>query len=133
MPSCIGIIDDDEQVRFAVRILLEVSGFDIDVFASAEDFLERARFDRYACVVVDFRLPGLSGLELLSTLKNQQISIPAIVSSGFMSEQDESDFAAAGAAAILHKPVEGKFLVETVRRIAANAKSPQRPSSDEAA
>ena len=60
----IGIVDDDESVRMAIRSLLRSLGFKVEIFGSAEDLLGSARLDDIACLIVDVRLPGMSGLDL---------------------------------------------------------------------
>ena len=128
----VGIIDDDDRVRFSVQVLLEVSGFEVETFASAEEFLACQDFSRFGCLIVDFRLPGLNGLELLRILKGQQVLTPAVVSSGFITESEEADFIAAGALEVLHKPVEPNQLVSTIKGIIARGKSLQCPPYSEA-
>ena len=61
----VGIIDDDDRVRLSFKLLLEVSGLEVETFASAEEFLGcQDCLSRFACLLVDFRLPGLNGLGL---------------------------------------------------------------------
>ena len=132
MQPHIGIIDDDDRVRFSVQVLLEVSGFDVETFASAEDFLACQVFSSFTCLIVDFRLPGLSGLDLLRRLRQQHVLTPAIVSSGFITESEEADFIAAGALEVLHKPVEAKLLVSTIKDIIARGENLQHPPYSEA-
>ena len=128
----VGIIDDDNRVRFSVQVLLEVSGFDVETFASAEEFLASQDFSRFGCLIVDFRLPGLNGLELLRILKRQQVLTPTVVSSGFITESEEADFIAAGASAVLHKPVEPNQLVGTIKDMLTLGGDLQAPPYSEA-
>lgn len=132
MQPLIGIIDDDSQVRFSVGVLLEVSGFEVETFGSAEEFLACQDFSRFACLIVDFRLPALSGLKLLRQLRDQHILIPAVVSSGYISESEEADFIAAGASKVLHKPVDARLLVSSISHIVACSGSRDDSSSREA-
>ncbi|MGZ0163608.1 MAG: response regulator transcription factor [Planctomycetales bacterium] len=132
MQPLIGIIDDDNDVRFSVSILFEVSGFDVEMFGSSEEFLACQDFSRFACLIVDFRLPGLSGLDLLRILREQRVLTPAIVSSGFITESEEADFIAAGALKVLHKTVEAKLLVSTVSDVVARSDNLQDPPYSEA-
>jgi two-component system, LuxR family, response regulator FixJ len=130
MQHRIGIIDDDEQVRFATRVLFEVSGFDVETFGSAEEFLACQDFSRFACLIVDFCLPDLNGLELLRELRERQVLTPAIVSSGYISESEEADFLAAGALEVLHKPVEAKLLVSTISNVVTRESLNDSPSRE---
>jgi len=133
MQPLIGIIDDDNEVRFSVGVLIEVSGFDVEMFGSAEEFLACENFSRFACLIVDFRLSGLSGLDLLRRLREQHVLTPAIVSSGFISESEEAEFIAAGALKVLHKPVDARLLVSTIRdTVARSSEHLQGPPYSEA-
>lgn len=132
MQHRIGIIDDDEQVRFATRVFFEVSGFDVETFGSAEEFLACQDFHRFACLIVDFRLPALNGLELLIRLREQQVLTPAIISSGYISESEEAEFIVAGALKVLHKPVDARLLVSTIRDTVARSEHLQGPPYSEA-
>ena len=97
----VGIIDDDDRVRFSVQMLLEISGFEVETFASAEEFLACQDFSRFACLIVDFRLPELSGLELLRILRRQQVLTPALISSGFISRSSASLFTPTGTTVLI--------------------------------
>ena len=62
--AVVFVVDDDVSVREALERLLRVVGFDVETFASAQDFLAHRRANLPSCLVLDVRLPGLSGLEL---------------------------------------------------------------------
>ena len=130
MQPLIGIIDDDNQVRFSVGVLLEVSGFEVETFGSAEEFLVGQDFSRFACLIVDFRLPALSGLELLRKLREQQVLTPAVISSGYISESEEAEFIAAGASKVLHKPVDARLLVSSISDTVARDSLDDSPSRE---
>ena len=116
----VGIIDDDDRVRLSMKLLLEVSGLEVETFASAEEFLGcQDCLSRFACLIVDFRLPGLNGVDLVRTLREQQVLIPTVISSGFSSESDDAEFVAAGVAAVLNKPVVPKQLVKIIKEVIA--------------
>src|SRR5437660_775014 len=74
----ISIVEDDPAVRQALGNLLESVGLRVEAFASAEEFLEFGRASNIACLILDIRLPGMSGLELQSRLLEQQASTPII-------------------------------------------------------
>jgi len=114
----VGIIDDDDRVRLSFKLLLEVSGLEVETFASAEEFLGcQDCLSRFACLLVDFRLPGLNGLGLVRTLREQQVFTPTVISSGFTSESDDAELFAHGVVAVLNKPVEPKQLVKTIKDV----------------
>jgi len=80
----IGVVDDDESVRMAVGSLLRSLGFKIELFGSAEDLLGSAQLDDIACLIVDVRLPGLSGLDLQRQLLAGKREFPMIFIRGVL-------------------------------------------------
>ena len=73
------IIDDDASLRRSLSNLLGSVGFDVETFVSAEAFLECAHRERAGCLVLDLRMPGMSGLDLLRHLAATGSPVPAIV------------------------------------------------------
>ena len=73
------VIDDDAAVRDSIALMLGLEGYRTAVFADAEAFLAAWRGDWAGCVVADVRLPGRSGVELQSTLRNRAISLPFVI------------------------------------------------------
>ncbi|HZT75513.1 MAG TPA: response regulator [Vicinamibacterales bacterium] len=80
------VIDDEEAVRAALGKLLRAIGVASEMFSSAQDFLERYNGDRGGCLLVDIRMPGMSGLDLLEELHRRDIHLPAIVMTGHTEE-----------------------------------------------
>ena len=74
----IAIVDDDAGIRKALARLLRASHFETHVFGSAEEFLDRAALERHDCLILDIRLPGISGLELSRRLEEQNMQLPTI-------------------------------------------------------
>ena len=74
----ISIVDDDESVRESVSSLVRSTGFGTRVFASAEEFLNSAHLRDTACLILDLRMPGMSGLELQRRLSDADYRIPII-------------------------------------------------------
>lgn len=113
------IVDDDSSVRDDLSLLLKREGFRPKCFSDATSFLEAVREALPACVVLDFNLPGRSGLELLADLSRLKLSPPVIVISG------QSDVAMAvaamksGAKDVLEKPFAAHVLIDRIRDIAA--------------
>jgi FixJ family two-component response regulator len=80
--SVIFLVDDDDSVRRALARLLRAAGYQVVAFASARDFLERADCQLAACLVLDIRMPGQSGLDLYESLVNDGYSIPTVFITG---------------------------------------------------
>ncbi|MBS1797418.1 MAG: response regulator [Acidobacteria bacterium] len=113
-PPLISVIDDDESMREALQSLLRSVGFRTTVFASAEDFLTSGRFSESDCLILDVRMPGMSGLELQQKLAAENRRIPTIFISAH-SETDEKKRALdAGAIDFLYKPFSEESLLDAV-------------------
>jgi len=72
------VVDDDPSVRRSIERVAQSIGFQVQTYRSAADFLQRARFAGPACLVLDVRLPGLSGLDLQRELTKSGIQLPII-------------------------------------------------------
>jgi two-component system response regulator FixJ len=109
------LIEDDADLRESLAALLEVSGFAPRSFATAEEFLGTAMNDRPACVVVDLRLPGMSGLDLQRKLNDEHPSLPVIVVTGHGDVATARTALRTGALDFLEKPVQPKELIDAVK------------------
>ena len=111
----IGVVDDDESVRVAVGSLLRSLGFKIEMFGSAEDLLGSARLDDIACLIVDVRLPAMSGLDLQRQLLAAKRELPMTFISAHDDPVAQRQALAAGALAFLRKPFSDKALIDAIR------------------
>lgn len=107
------IVDDDEAVRDSMRLLLESSGFVARDFASADLFLKTDSADM-GCLLLDLHMPGISGVELLRTIRSRGVTRPVIVISGRRDPMQDAEAWAAGASALLSKPFDDQQLLELV-------------------
>jgi FixJ family two-component response regulator len=114
--ALVAIVDDDESLRRSVRNLLMSVGFRVETFGSAEAFLQSDRRDRTGCLVVDLRMGGMSGFDLLASLADAGVRIPAIVLTAHGDDESRRRSLAAGAVAFLGKPFHGDALLDAVRR-----------------
>lgn len=111
----ISIVDDDESVREAIRSLLRSVGLCADVFASAEEFLNSEAVDGTACLILDVRMPGMSGLELQARLAAADCKIPLIFITAHASDTEARARALqAGAVDFLFKPFKEEVLLKHV-------------------
>src|SRR3979490_2864304 len=100
----VGVVDDDGSIRGALSSLLRSAGFKCVLFASAGAFLESGRLGETDCMVVDFRMPGLSGLDLQLKLREINCTIPVIVLAGPAEYQARARALAQGDVAFFGKP-----------------------------
>lgn len=78
-PLTVFVVDDDEDVRDALRLLLKLQGYETALFSNAEDFLRALHPGIAGCLITDIRMPGMSGLELQQELAQRCIALPVIV------------------------------------------------------
>lgn len=114
--DCVVIVDDDESVRRAIQGVLESVGFNASSFASAEEFLSSDAVDRAACLIVDLKMPGMSGVELQQRLVKQGRQIPIIFVSAYGEEKVRTRALSAGAIGFLDKPFNDETLIDIVMR-----------------
>ncbi len=113
----IAIVDDQAALREATENLLKSAGLKAVSFASAEDFLQAAPLDGAGCLILDVRLPGMSGLELQQRLAADGIHVPIV----FITAQEDGDgrmraqALRSGALAFLRKPFNDEDLLNAVR------------------
>jgi FixJ family two-component response regulator len=107
----IGIVDDDSSMREALQALVESLGHRAACFPSAEQFLATAEPNKLACLILDIRMPGLSGIELQALLRRRGDRLPIIFMSSYADDQTRARALNDGAFGFLGKPVdEGALL-----------------------
>jgi two-component system, LuxR family, response regulator FixJ len=111
----VAIVDDDQSLRRSLRNLLGSVGFRVAAFASAEEFLTSASGETIGCLVLDLRLDGMSGLDLLRHLADTGSRIPVVILTAHGDEHARQLALQAGALAFLRKPVHGDVLLDAVR------------------
>src|SRR6187401_2087309 len=81
-PPIIAVVDDDAAVRNSLKFSLDIDGFAIRTYASAEELLGSGDLDNFQCLVVDQDMPRMTGLELVTTLRAQGVKVPTLLISG---------------------------------------------------
>jgi len=109
------VIDDDSDVREGLRALLESVSLDCEVFASTSDFLQHRRPDTISCLVLDVRLPGLSGLDFQQELAREGIGIPIVFLTGHGDIPMTVRAIKGGAVGFLTKPAREQDLLDAIR------------------
>lgn len=107
----IVVVDDDQSVREALENLISSVGFEVKLFASAEEFLASDTILETDCAILDVRLPGISGPELQQRLAADGQSIPIIIITAQGDDKTQDEAVAAGAIAFLKKPVREDVLL----------------------
>jgi FixJ family two-component response regulator len=113
--SVVFVIDDDNAVRASLKSLFKSVGLNVEVFASADEFLKTERPDAASCLVLDVRLPGISGLEFQSELAKAGADVPIIFLTGHGDIPMGVQAMKAGAVEFLTKPCRDQDLLDSVR------------------
>jgi FixJ family two-component response regulator len=122
------IVDDDLSVRRALERLLRVAGYKVETFVSARDFLERGDCSRAACLVLDVRMPGQSGLELYEALVSGGYRIPAVFITGHADVSMAVLAMKTGAVDFLPKVFDDDTFLAAVRTAVAKGRPPTEAS-----
>jgi FixJ family two-component response regulator len=109
------VVDDDQSVRDSLRRLITSVGLRVEVFPSAQAFLSAPRPDVPGCLVLDVRLPGLSGLDLQRELAQSHATLPIIFLTGHGDIPMSVQAMKAGAVEFLTKPFRGQELLDAIR------------------
>lgn len=108
------VLDDDDAVRNSLKFTLEVEGFEVRDYSHAGELLSEGNLPLCCCLIVDYHMPAMNGLELVARLRDRRIPIPAIL---ITSQPNDNMRAQAGAAGvpIVEKPFVGGRLLDCIR------------------
>jgi FixJ family two-component response regulator len=110
------VVDDDYDVRTSLRFLLETEGFDVRTFRNGAALLGSPTRDRADCLVVDYKMADLDGLELATRLRRLEVKTPIILITGYPDQSIPAKASSAGVCQVLLKPnLEGN-LIDCVRQ-----------------
>ncbi|MDE2251783.1 MAG: response regulator transcription factor [Gammaproteobacteria bacterium] len=125
--ACVFIVDDDEAVRSSVRFLIRSVGLQAQVYPSAQEFLAVYDPRHPGCLLLDVRMPGMSGLELQQELNRRGATIPVVFISGHGDVPMAVEAMQQGAFDFLQKPFRDQDLLDRVQRaLARDAESRAR-------
>lgn len=110
------VVDDDQQVRDALQLLMESVGLAVEIHASARDYLDRFDPQRPGCLVLDVRMPGMSGLDLQEKLLAEPIHPPVVIITGHGDVPMAVRAVQAGAVDFVEKPFNDQALLDCVHR-----------------
>jgi len=112
--ATVFVVDDDASVRTGLGRLLRVAGHDTRLYGDASIFLTEACQTANACIVMDLRMPGLSGISLQAELASKGVSMPVIIVTADEDENTRHRAREAGAVAFFRKPVDGPALLDAI-------------------
>jgi two-component system response regulator FixJ len=126
MSQIVHIVDDDPVVCASIRLLIETEGIEARTYSSAAEFLSAIGPDDCGCVVADVRLPGMSGVDLLTHIAAQGLNFPVIVITGQADVPLAVHAMREGAVDFLEKPFREATLIAAVRKALQRSSSPEQ-------
>ena len=109
------VVDDDDAIRGSLEILLDAYGIDAIAFASPAEFFQASLDERPCCLVLDARLPGMSGLDMLRVMSREGRSLPCIMITGHGDKDLFADAASMGVRQCFRKPFDGAELIASIQ------------------
>jgi FixJ family two-component response regulator len=119
----VAIVDDEEPIRKALKRLLRSANLEAESFASGAAFLDSLAERRPDCLILDLHMPGMTGLHVLQRLRQSGVQLPTIIITAYDEPETRNHCLAAGAAAFLRKPLEGRILLDAVASAAKTKKN----------
>ncbi len=114
--STVFVIDDERSVRHALARLLRSAGHRVETFASAEEFLTREQYEGVGCLVLDLRMPGMTGAELFDRMSEKGLSLPVVFLTGHGDVSTSVRAMKKGAVDFLLKPADDEVLLQAIRQ-----------------
>ena len=114
--TTVFVVDDDEAVRTSLKLLLRSVGLPVETFTSAQEFLDRFDADRPGCLVLDIRMPGMSGLELQEHLNAMHAMIPVVFITGHGDVPMAVEAMQHGAVDFIQKPFRDQDLIDRINQ-----------------
>lgn len=129
-PAVIYVVDDDESIRRALALLLETHGFKVQTFSRAADFFAVKHPKVSSCLVLDMRMPHISGLDLQEAMALQKLTIPIVFISGYGSIPMSVKAMKLGAVDFLPKPFTDIDLLNAIDRAIIRSKTQNKEESE---
>lgn len=119
MEPTVFIVDDDNEMRNAMRRLLRSTRLNVELYASAREFMESYRPEYPGCIILDVRMPGMSGLDLQEWLVEHGVRTPIIIVTGYGDVPTAVRAMKGGAVEFIEKPLADQVLLDCVKRCIA--------------
>jgi FixJ family two-component response regulator len=114
-PGLVLVVDDDAAVRASLKFSLEQEGLTVRAYPDAGALLEQASLPEKGCLVVDFYMPAMDGVDLVRSLRRRHVDLPAILISAKVTPDMRHRAKGAGIRAVLEKPLEDAALLDNIR------------------
>jgi len=115
-PETVLVVDDDACVRSSLKFILEMEGFQVQLYDGSAALLADHELPERGCLVIDYRMPGVDGLELAKRLRAQHVALPIILISGCIDDQLRHRAPRSGVWRVLEKPMLDTSLADSIRQ-----------------
>jgi two-component system response regulator FixJ len=113
--AVVCIVDDDAAVRSALKFALEIEGLDVRLYDGPQALLAETSLPSRACLIADYRMPGMDGLELIQALRTRSVNLPAIMITGRANKDLRQRAEKSGVCYLLEKPLSDTRLLECIQ------------------
>ena len=113
--AVVCVVDDDAAVRSALKFALELEGMKVRLYDGGHALLDDPELPRQGCLVIDYRMPGMDGMQLVDALRARDVRLPAIIITGQANGTLRRRAECTRVSGILEKPLPGAGLVDAVR------------------
>lgn len=114
-PEIVLVVDDDAAVRGALKFALEMEGFSVRLYDGPQAVLADPNLPDHGCLVIDYQMPQIDGLEVVRRLRARRVALPAILITGRVSQPLRRRASQLGVGRVLEKPLSDAALVEGIR------------------
>lgn len=114
-PGPVIVVDDDAAVRQSLKFALELEGMNVRVYESGAELLAEPDLPQDGCLVVDYYMPSMNGVELMDKLRRRMIKLPAILITSRITEDMRQRATRSGFRHIIEKPLEDSTLLDSIR------------------
>jgi FixJ family two-component response regulator len=109
------VVDDDAAVRQSLKFALELEGLDVRLYGSGDELLADTQLPANGCLVIDYYMPAMNGVELVDHLRKRLIKLPAILITARATDDIRKRAAHSGFQQVLEKPLEDGALIDSIR------------------
>ncbi|MCG7391560.1 response regulator [Microvirga sp. ACRRW] len=114
-PGPVIVVDDDDAVRQSLKFALELEGMDVRLYESGDELLAEPDLPTSGCLVVDYYMPAMNGVELMDKLRRRLIKLPAILITARATDDMRKRATSSGFSQVIEKPLEDSTLLDSIR------------------
>jgi two-component system response regulator FixJ len=114
-PGPVIVVDDDAAVRQSLKFALELEGLNVRLYEGADELLAESELPDSGCLVVDYYMPRMNGVELIDRLRRRLVKLPAILITARVTDDMRRRAARSGFCQVIEKPLEDGTLVDSIR------------------